>query len=206
MSIDSIEETSNRSLEEVWDIYRAKIEKEEEEKKKALSPIDQAVHTAALPVLTELSHISTRLLPYVEQSFTQRISKHSNAIEGYHANIKKSADLTQKVNKLFSANKGKKEIEISQEFKSQLNALEHKDLDQFKKKISLGDKISSEDLEDLKSALSSLIDELKSKIQIDFSSKLQTEIQKLQAFYESIKAIQKRQDQMMQTITQNSAR
>ena len=204
MALESIEEISNRTVEDVWDAYRAKIEKEEEDKKKTLSPTDQAVTAAALPVLTELSHIPTRLLPYVEKSFAQRISKHSNAIEGHHSSIKKSADLTQKINRLFAGNKGKKEIEITDEFKSQLNALEYKDLDQIKKKIGSGNTISSEDLEDLKSAITSSIDELKSKIQIDFSSKLQPDIQKLQAFYESIKAIQKRQDQMMQTIMYGS--
>jgi len=157
------------------------------------SQVAKRVQKAAKPVINDISQVA-RLLPGIEQIYMKRIHERIEHVDDLQATTKKLLELSRKFSAHVKDHKNDKEAPLAADLLEVARTLEEKG-------IHILDKgemaVSIERVNDLKSQIQAEIDRLKSDIQIEFSTGVQTKISELQSIYECLKIISKQLDRMM---------
>ena len=97
----------------------------------------------------------------------------------------------------------KEELTISDELRELSRALKEKGIQTFSEDKKV---LSREEIAEIKTNISMQIDQLKTEMQVIFSSMIQPKISEMNSLLETLKMIEKYQTKLLDTIIANSAR
>ena len=129
----------------------------------------------------------------------KEITGHANEAKEIQALLKKNIDLNSKLSVIGD----KEEMTISTELRDLSRALREKGIQTFSEDKKV---LSREEIAEIKTNIGMQIDQLKTEMQVIFSSHIQPKISEMNSLLETLKMIEKYQTKLLDAIIANSTK
>ena len=131
--------------------------------------------------------------------YVKEITGHANEAKEIQALLKKNIDLNSKLSVIGD----KEEMTISTELRDLSRALREKGIQTFSEDKKV---LSREEIAEIKTNIGMQIDQLKTEMQVIFSSHIQPKISEMNSLLETLKMIEKYQTKLLDAIIANSTK